>query len=145
MMHHDHSHHEATEMERDTFPVETATLADTVSVASVGIGDGDSLDLTAIPVRKCLGNAVVRMLASNGPIPGPSITGPQDAHVTVHFTNQTDLDTSVGWHGVRVDNRYDGAPHRHHQGMQPPIPSGESVTYELSFPDPRVLWYHAHL
>jgi FtsP/CotA-like multicopper oxidase with cupredoxin domain len=44
-----------------------------------------------------------------------------------------------------LDNRFDGVPHGHHQGMQAPIPVGGGFTYTLRFPDPGIYWYHPHV
>jgi FtsP/CotA-like multicopper oxidase with cupredoxin domain len=55
--------------------------------------------------------------------------------------NDADVDATVHWHGLRLDNRYDGVPHE----TQPPIPLGGEFTYRLRFPDPGVYWYHPHI
>ena len=44
------------------------------------------------------------------------------------------------WHGLRLDNRYDGT----HE-TQAPIPVGGTFTYRIEFPDPGVYWYHPHI
>jgi FtsP/CotA-like multicopper oxidase with cupredoxin domain len=65
----------------------------------------------------------------------------QGSEVIVHVTNDGDLDTTVHWHGLRLENRYDGVPHE----TQIPIPVGGSFTYRLRFPDPGLYWYHPHI
>lgn len=66
--------------------------------------------------------------------------------MTVSFTNETDLETTVHWHSLRLDHEFDGVPHgRLHHGMQPPIPTGESVAYRVRCPDAGVYWYHPHI
>jgi FtsP/CotA-like multicopper oxidase with cupredoxin domain len=50
------------------------------------------------------------------------------------------LETTVHWHGLRLDNRYDGT----HE-TQAPIPVGGRFTYRIKFPDPGVYWYHPHI
>ena len=72
------------------------------------------------PVAKRLGDATVRMLAYNGSIPGPTLKVRQGSEIIVHVTNDGDLDTTVHWHGLRLENRYDGVPHE----TQQPIPVG---------------------
>jgi FtsP/CotA-like multicopper oxidase with cupredoxin domain len=47
---------------------------------------------------------------------------------------------TVHWHGLRLDNRYDGTPH-----TQRPMEIGERFTYRLAFPDPGIYWYHPHV
>src|SRR5437764_1091107 len=82
------------------------------------------------------------MLAYNRSIPGPTLKVAQGSEVTVHFTNETDLETTVHWHGLRLDNRFDGVPTGAHQGMMAPVPIGGSFTYRVRFPDPGLYWYH---
>ena len=45
------------------------------------------------------------------------------------------------WHGLRLENKYDGVPHE----TQQPIPIGGSFTYRIQFPDPGLYWYHPHI
>src|SRR5437660_1336450 len=80
------------------------------------------------------------MLAYNGSIPGPTLKVRQGSEVIVNVANDGDLEATVHWHGVRVDNRYDGT----HQ-TQAPISVGGSFTYRVTFPDPGVYWYHPHI
>jgi FtsP/CotA-like multicopper oxidase with cupredoxin domain len=98
-----------------------------------------------LPVRKRIGDAMIRMLGYNSSIPGPTLRVDQGSEVTVNFTNETDLETTVHWHGLRLDNRFDGVPEGAHHGMQPPITLGGSFRYRLRFPDPGVYWYHPHI
>ena len=107
---------------------------------TVELGDGEQLDIEITPVAKQLGDVTVRMLAYNGSIPGPTLKVRQDSEVLVNVTNHGDLEATVHWHGVRVENRYDGT----HQ-TQAPIAVGESFTYHVQFPDPGVYWYHPHI
>ena len=80
------------------------------------------------------------MLAYNGSIPGPTFKVPEGATVTVHVTNEGDLEATVHWHGLRLENRYDGT-----HDTQAPIPVGETFTYEVHVPDPGAYWYHPHI
>ena len=80
------------------------------------------------------------MLAYNGSIPGPTLRVKQGTEVTINVANDGDLDTTVHWHGLRLDNRYDGTT-----ATQRPIPVGGTFKYRLSFPDPGVYWYHPHI
>jgi FtsP/CotA-like multicopper oxidase with cupredoxin domain len=106
----------------------------------VGLADGDEYELEIAPVRKQIRDATVRMLAYNGSVPGPTLKVPQGSTITVHVANHGDMDATVHWHGIRVENRYDGT----HE-TQTPIPIGETFTYEVTFPDPGVYWYHPHI
>ncbi|HEY6748862.1 MAG TPA: multicopper oxidase domain-containing protein [Mycobacteriales bacterium] len=103
--------------------------------------DGATLNLRVAPVAKRLRDDTVRMLAYNGSIPGSTLRVRQGSEVIVNVTNDGDLDTTVHWHGLRLDNKYDGVPHE----TQLPIPVGGRFTYRISFPDPGLYWYHPHI
>jgi FtsP/CotA-like multicopper oxidase with cupredoxin domain len=134
---HDHSSHGQTDIE---FPSATEGLPDARRPEVVELSDGAEFDLEIAPVRKQIGEATVRMLAYNGSVPGPTLKVPQDATITVHVTNHGDIDATVHWHGLRLENRYDGT----HE-TQAPIPVGETFTYQVSVPDPGAYWYHPHI
>jgi FtsP/CotA-like multicopper oxidase with cupredoxin domain len=55
-------------------------------------------------------------------------------------TNHGDLDATVHWHGLRLENRYDGT-----HDTQAPIPVGGTFTYQVHVPDPGAYWYHPHI
>jgi FtsP/CotA-like multicopper oxidase with cupredoxin domain len=135
---HDHgSHHhgQVTELPRDT-----EGLPDAHKTELIELADGAEYELEIIPVKKRIGDATVRMLTYNGSVPGPTLKVPQDSTITVHVTNHGDLDATVHWHGLRLENRYDGT----HE-TQAPIPVGETFTYQVSVPDPGAFWYHPHI
>jgi FtsP/CotA-like multicopper oxidase with cupredoxin domain len=135
---HDHHGHGTTVLEQ--LPTETTGLPEATQPELVGLKDGDEFDLEIIPVAKRIGDATVRMLAYNGSIPGPTLRIPQDGTVTVHVTNRGDLEATVHWHGLRLENRFDGT-----HDTQAPIPVGETFTYEVTVPDPGAYWYHPHI
>jgi FtsP/CotA-like multicopper oxidase with cupredoxin domain len=133
-----HTHHaviDATE-----FPTETAGLPEARPTAVVELSDGDEFDLEIAPVKKTIGDATVRMLAYNGSIPGPTLKVPQGSTITVHVENRGDIDATVHWHGLRLENRYDGT-----HDTQAPIPVGETFTYQVHVPDAGAYWYHPHI
>jgi FtsP/CotA-like multicopper oxidase with cupredoxin domain len=125
----------------ESFPTDPTGLPEATRPALVELGDGDQLDLRIAPVAKRLRNTTVRMLGYNGSIPGPTLKVRQNSEIIVHVTNDGDLDTTVHWHGLRLENKYDGVPHE----TQIPIPIGGSFTYRLQFPDPGLYWYHPHI
>jgi FtsP/CotA-like multicopper oxidase with cupredoxin domain len=127
-------------MRTEHFPTETEGLPESAEPELVELSDGDEFDLRVAPVTKELEGETVRMLAYNGSIPGPTIRVPQDSEIVVNVVNEGDLETTVHWHGIRVENRYDGT----HQ-TQHPMEVGEGFTYRLRFPDPGVYWYHPHI
>ena len=124
-----------------TFSTDTSNLQDCVAPAVVELADGDAFDLRIAPVVKTIGDDRVRMLAYNGSIPGPTLWVPQGAEIRVRVRNDADVDATVHWHGLRLDNEYDGVPYE----TQPPIPLGGEFTYQLRFPDAGLYWYHPHI
>ena len=107
----------------------------------VEMADGDTLDIEATLVRRTFNERAFVMYGYNGMYPGPLIKAPKGSTVVINFTNNIEMPTTVHWHGLRLDNRFDGIP-----GLtQDPIEVGESFTYELRFPDAGVYWYHPHI
>jgi FtsP/CotA-like multicopper oxidase with cupredoxin domain len=146
MSHHDqHSHAPGARDISDSFSRDISGLPTAMPPETIILRDGDVFELRALPVRKQIGDAMIRMLGYNGQVPGPTLQVAQGSEMTVNFANETDLETTVHWHGLRLDNRFDGVPEGAHHGMQPPIAPGGSFNYRLRFPDPGVYWYHPHI
>jgi FtsP/CotA-like multicopper oxidase with cupredoxin domain len=122
------------------FPRETAGVPDAVATSAMEVADGERIELRIAPVRKQIGEALVRMLAYNGSIPGPTLRVRQGAAILVDVINEGDHEATVHWHGLRLENRYDGT----HE-TQAPIPVGGRFTYRVTFPDPGMYWYHPHI
>jgi FtsP/CotA-like multicopper oxidase with cupredoxin domain len=125
----------------EPFPTDPSGLPEATEPAMLEAADGGTLDLRIVPVAKRLGDATVRMLGYNGSIPGPTIRVRQGSQIIVNVANHGDLEATVHWHGLRLDNRYDGVPNE----TQAPIPVGGEFTYRLRFPDPGLYWYHPHI
>ncbi len=106
----------------------------------VTLADGDTLTLTAAPVRRNIAGRTVTMLGFNGQYPGPLLDVTERSTVVVTFINNTDYPTAIHWHGLRLDNRFDGVPHV----TQDPVPPGGRFEYRVTFPDPGLFWYHPH-
>ena len=117
-----------------------ATLAEARPRQLIRLRDGDTLRLEAGLVRRTLRGRTLVMYGFNGQYPGPLIHVDQGTSIVVEFTNRLDLPTAVHWHGIRLDNRYDGVPHV----TQDPVPPGGSFTYVVRFPDAGIYWYHPH-
>jgi FtsP/CotA-like multicopper oxidase with cupredoxin domain len=127
-------------MKHDHFPTDATGLPEASATAILELEDGDELDLRIAPVAKDLGEGPVRMLAYNGSIPGPTLRVREGSELVLDVHNEGDLEATVHWHGLRLDNRYDGT----HE-TQAPIPVGGRFTYRIAFPDPGVYWYHPHI
>src|SRR5215210_2013166 len=135
---HDHDSHGQTRTVE--FPTSTEGLEEARRPDVVELSDGNEFELRIAPVTKEIGGNKVRMLAYNGSIPGPTLKVRQGSEILVHAVNEGDLEATVHWHGLRLENEYDGT----HQ-TQTPIPVGESFTYRLRFPDEGLYWYHPHI
>lgn len=92
-------------MRTENFPIETAGAPEVVAPELVELSDGDVFELRIAPVTKEIGGATVRMLAYNGSIPGPTLKVPQGSEILVNAVNEGDLEATVHWHGLRLDNR----------------------------------------
>jgi FtsP/CotA-like multicopper oxidase with cupredoxin domain len=125
----------------DAFTTEIAGLPEASSPGVVRLHHGDNFDLDIRPVRKKIGDAEVRMLGYNGSIPGPTMQVDQGSEITVNVANDGDVEATVHWHGLRLENRYDGVP----EETQAPIPPGGKFTYKVQFPDAGLYWYHPHI
>jgi FtsP/CotA-like multicopper oxidase with cupredoxin domain len=134
-------HHLDSSMPADSFPTDPAGLPEASPPQLLELADGDTLELRVGPVAKPLGDITVRMLGYNGSIPGTILKVAEGTEVVVHVENHGDLDTTVHWHGLRLENRYDGVPHE----TQAPIPVGGDFSYRIQFPDPGLYWYHPHI
>ena len=128
----DHGHH---------FPTDASGLPHAGPSEVVDVPPGGTFDLTVHPVAKRIADAVVRMLAYNGSIPGPTLRVRQGSEIAVRVRNDMDVETTVHWHGLRLRNEYDGVPH----DTQAPIPPGGEYTHRLTFPDAGLFWYHPHM
>ncbi|QQR54574.1 multicopper oxidase family protein [Candidatus Peregrinibacteria bacterium] len=116
-----------------------APLASSTQI--VELKDGDTYDLESSFVEKELNGSLYKMLAYNGSIPGPTLKVKQGSTITINFTNNTDIETTLHSHGVRLDNAFDGVPDVTQEAIQP----GETFTYSVRFDDSGVFWYHPHL
>src|SRR5690348_15867330 len=124
----------------EQFPRDTGGLPAATASELVELAGGQRFRLRIAPVSKRLGDATVRMLAYNGSIPGPTLKVRQGSEVDVDVINDGDLEQTVHWHGLRLDNRSDGT----HE-TQVPIPIGGRFACRVAFPYSGVYWYHPHI
>jgi FtsP/CotA-like multicopper oxidase with cupredoxin domain len=106
----------------------------------VPLGHMDTLDISVSMVRRDLNGQEVVMYGYNGQHPGPLIQADQGTTVVVRVTNDIEMPTTIHWHGVRIENQFDGVP-----GVtQAAIQQGETYTHEVRVPDAGMFWYHPH-
>ncbi|HET9440394.1 MAG TPA: multicopper oxidase family protein [Longimicrobiales bacterium] len=101
---------------------------------------GAALRLEAQRIKRIVRGRTIVMYGFNGQQPGPLLEVPAGAVINVNFVNHTAHETAVHWHGVRLDNRFDGVPHV----TQQPVAPGDSFQYQVRFPDAGLYWYHPH-
>lgn len=125
----------------EPFATNSKGLKEAQTTQVVELKNGDVYNLTASMVKKTIAGNEVKMLAYNGSIPGPIIKVPKGAKITINFTNDIDVPTTIHSHGVRLDNAFDGVP----DVTQKEVGIGQSFSYKIKFPDEGVYWYHPHL
>lgn len=118
-----------------------ASLERVENSKSYDLLNGSTFQLEAKIVVKALNGNNIRMYAYNGQIPGPALKVKQNSTLFINFTNNLDMETTVHWHGIRLENQYDGVPNI----TQDPVKPGKSFAYKLVFPDEGVYWYHPHV
>ena len=125
---------------RDHFPTDIEGLPQAHAPERIELSDGDEFNLRIGPVAKRIGGDTVRMLAYNDSIPGPLLEVEEGSEIVVNIENQGDMEATVHWHGLRLENRYDGT----HE-TQMPVEVGERYSARVTFPDPGAYWYHPHI
>jgi FtsP/CotA-like multicopper oxidase with cupredoxin domain len=132
---------ESIKIEKDNSISKSVEKPDLVKPSKVThLSTRDSFELEAKPVLKEINGEQHRMYAYNGQIPGPMFKVKQGSTVFFDFTNNLDMDTTVHWHGVRIDNEFDGSP-----VTQEFIKPGQSFLYKVTFPDYGMNMYHPHV
>lgn len=121
--------------------IDVATLPLLQPTQTIQVQDGDVITLNPTIVRKELNGKSFAMYGYNGQVPGPIIKGLQGAEITINVTNNIDMETTVHWHGLRLDNAFDGVPSL----TQPVIEPGDSFSYTVLMPDEGIYWYHPHV
>ena len=121
--------------------VDTATIAWATPREVIHAADGDTVALEARIVKRRIGGRTFVMYGFNGQYPGPLLRVAQNTRIVIRFTNSIDLPSTIHWHGLRLENRFDGVP----DVTQPPVPPGGEFIYEVVFPDAGLYWYHPHV
>ncbi len=121
--------------------VEIAQILEARPGEQVELNDGDTLDVVVSLVRRHIAGHDMIMYGYNGQYPGPLIKASRGSTIYVNVENRIVLPTTVHWHGVRLDNAFDGVP-----GVtQAPIETGMTFLYEIKVRDSGIYWYHPHM
>jgi FtsP/CotA-like multicopper oxidase with cupredoxin domain len=103
----------------------------------------DPIRLNAAPTTApLLGDmeAPTAVWAYNGAAPGPVLRVPRGGTLAVRLENALTQDTSIHWHGIRIDNAMDGVV-----GLtQAAVAPGDGFDYRFVCPDAGTYWYHSH-
>jgi suppressor of ftsI len=115
-------------------------VPDAKSREVVRLENGDTLVLTAGAVRQTVRGHTFIGYGYNGQVPGPLIWATQGSTIHVRYRNRIEWPSTVHWHGVRLDNRFDGA-----EGLtQDAVPPAGDFDYTVRLPDAGLFWYHPH-
>jgi FtsP/CotA-like multicopper oxidase with cupredoxin domain len=95
------------------------------------VQDGDTITLNPELVRATINGKNFALYAYNGEFPGPTLKVKQGSTFTVNVTNNIDVPTTIHWHGIRLENRFDGAAGVTQEAIEP----GKSFTYTVKVPD----------
>ncbi|HEX9347157.1 MAG TPA: multicopper oxidase family protein [Gemmatimonadales bacterium] len=117
-------------------PAADAPIPNAESNEVLRLKDGDFIDLDAELVRRTINGQTYTMYSYNGQYPGPLIEVARGSEIMVRFTNHLADSTSIHWHGIRLENAFDGVDG---------VGGGDAFTYKLRFPDAGIYWYHPHI
>ena len=121
--------------------IDVSSIPAAISSEIVRLAEGDTLELTVSMVRRNVANREVVMFGYNGQYPGPLIEVMKGSTATIRVKNEIQMPTTIHWHGVRLENQFDGVP-----GVtQKSIATGEHFLYEVKVPDAGMYWYHPHV
>ena len=88
-----------------------------------------------------LGGRNVSTWAYGDTVPGPLVRATAGDFLRLTLHNQLPADTTIHWHGIRLQNAADGVP-----GMtQDPVKPGKTFVYEFTAPDPGTYFFHPHV
>ena len=129
------------EVRGEKYPTSTQGLKIAKPSEVMELTDGDKIDLSIDIIKKEIDGKEIRMFGYNGQIPGPLLKVDQNAQIYINVTNNLDTDTTIHWHGLRLENKFDGNP-----GVtMDPLAPGDSFEYKLDFVDEGIYWYHSHV
>ncbi len=83
----------------------------------------------------------VEAITINGGIPGPTLRFKEGEDVVIHVKNSMNETTSIHWHGILLDGKFDGVPGLNgFHGIAPHT----TFTYKFKVRQKGTYWYHSH-
>ena len=83
----------------------------------------------------------VEAITINGSIPGPTLRFKEGEDVVMNVKNSMDETTSIHWHGILLDGKFDGVPGLNgFHGIAPHT----TFTYKFKIRQTGTYWYHSH-
>ena len=83
----------------------------------------------------------VEAITINGSIPGPTLRFKEGEDVVMNVKNSMDKTTSIHWHGILLDGKFDGVPGLNgFHGIAPHT----TFTYKFKIRQTGTYWYHSH-
>lgn len=105
------------------------------------VKNGDTITLNPEIVKKTINGKTFAFYGYSGQFPGPTIKVTQGSTFMVKVQNNIDQPTTIHWHGIRLENKFDGAAGVTQEAIEP----GGSFTYTVKVPDEGMFWYHPHV
>lgn len=121
--------------------IDLSTLSEAKTSETIDVADGGTIDLNPQIVKKTINGKSFAFYAYNGQFPGPMLRVQQGSTFTVRVKNEIDQPTSIHWHGLRLDSKFDGAVGLTQKAIEP----DSSFTYTVTVPDEGIFWYHPHV
>ncbi len=83
----------------------------------------------------------IEAITINGGVPGPTLRLKEGEDVTINVKNSMDETTSIHWHGILLDGKFDGVPGLNgFHGIAPHT----TFTYKFKVRQKGTYWYHSH-
>lgn len=120
---------------------ELAKLPVIESTQLLELKDKQRISLSANVIQRELNGQKIEWFGYNNQSPGPVLKVQQGSSLWVDFTNNLNEPTTMHWHGLRLENKYDGVP----EVTQAEVKPGAKFEYKLDFPDEGLFWYHPHV
>ena len=109
-------------------------------MAGIKALSGNEFHLNAARANHFIDGKKGRTIVINDQLPAPLLRWREGDDVTLHLTNNLDVDTSIHWHGILLPPEMDGVPGVSFAGVKP----GETFTYRFPVKQAGTYWYHSH-